>query len=435
MFDESLGGLDQLAALLRSDRSPDALGWIEPYVEHVMQGVDGAALAPYPTATRLFNGLRSAAVLLAEGHERSARALRRMALRDLRWLRLRLERHNRANHLLHEVAACRLAEAVFGRPGRLATHLDRIVAAQFLPDGGHVERSPSYGLRCLRDLVEVRRALGNDAVALPTLVGALGHLRTLHLGDGLPLLGDSEAMPVPDLATVIEAAALPHRIAPAAGPTWFPNSGLQVVRRAESVLVLRSGRPPKSTTAHVHADQGAITWSLDGRRVLGALGTSTYAPGSERDRTRSARAHSAIVLAQPQMEWLGPFRLGDRGHGERVSVEDGLGARVTWPDGTTVERTVRLDGRSLQVVDRSHTPGGEALFHVPDAKIVDGVALQGDRVVEIEGALLEPSHWYPSVGERRPAVTARVRLVGPTTTRIRVRPARGPRDRTRSAPA
>lgn len=375
----------------------------------------GAPLHPYPTATRLLNTLRSAALLAARGPSGALDALRALAAGDLLWLSLWWERYSPGNHRIRELVALRLGWAVFGRPGWYATPLEAALDDQLLPDGGHVERCPSYHLRVLRDLVELRLALGADAVPLPLLHRAFAWALSVALPDGLPLLGDGVASCTPDLRTLLEVAALPTPPSAPEGRISLPDSGIEGVRDGDEVLLLRGGPTPTLARGHVHGDQGAITWSHGGRRVLDGLGVSTYSDGPDRDRDRQASSHSTVERdGEPQLRCFGAFRSTDSAQG---SILGPGSVRVTWPSGAVLDRLVERVQDGLVVTDRLDG-AGTAWFHVPDARIQDGLIRQEGRTVRVEGAALAPSVWHPDLGAPRPAVSARVRIEGARTTRI-----------------
>lgn len=377
----------------------------------------GAPLHPYPTATRLLNTLRAAALVAAGGPTSALEPLRALAAGDLLWLTLRWERYSPGNHRIRELAALRLGWAVFGRPGWYAAPLEAALKDQLLPDGGHVERCPSYHLRVLRDLVELRLALGAAAVPLPLLHRALAWALTVALPDGLPLLGDGVATCTPDLETLLEVAALPTPPSAPEGRISLPDSGFEGVRDRDALLLLRGGPTPVRARGHVHGDQGSIVWSHQGRRVLDGLGVSTYSAGPDRDRDRQASSHSTVELdGEPQLRCFGAFRSTDSAQGCIL----GPGAvRVTWPSGAVLDRRVERVDDGIVVTDRLDG-AGTAWFHVPDARLDDGVIRQEGRRVLIEGAELAPSVWHPDLGAPRPAVSARVRIEGACTTRVTV---------------
>lgn len=91
----------------------------------------------------------------------------------------------------------------------------------------------------------------------------------------------------------------------------FPKSGLYVMTAGDkkSQIVIDAGELGAHTAGHGHADALSITACCDGRDLLLDSGTFEYVGRSfERDRFRSTRAHSTLMIAgQDQAEPRGPF--------------------------------------------------------------------------------------------------------------------------------
>lgn len=437
LWDEQLSWLHSTWALVGTCQGPAVrrwlAGWIHRFVERTRPGQ--IALRPFPTATRILHGARSLALLHAGGHggDPAAEALERLLWRDGAWLRWRVEHHNAANHLLREQVALLLWAELFGLR-RQATLCRRAVARsltrQFGPAGGHVEQSASYQAQTARDLLELVAALATADRPRPTGLRettgrALGLLGWLAVEDGVHLFGDGDARtdPGPDaLFEVAEALGLPT--ARPAGELHSAVFGLSGLQRQGSRLLLRAGSVPRLTSAHVHADQLAISWSIDGRRVLGARGTAAYS-GPDRDATRSAAWQSTVAVpGRSTARFGGPFRLVASGHGQRLPSEPGsLAGRATdAQDRPLHHRVARLDGARLIVEDLVSGPGAaaaRALFHFPEGVArpmgpggLEVVVPAGRFVVNAGGSAVSASasSWYPTIGARSLACTVAVRL-------------------------
>src|SRR5205823_12275782 len=126
--------------------------WIEAHPPR-----NGDAWHPYPLATRIGNWVASLTLL----PELESPELSRSLWRQLRRLRVNVEDDVLGNHVIRNARALVLGGAAFGaaEPTRQGIELlRRELREQVLPDGGHYERSPSYHLVVLRDLLEVQAA-------------------------------------------------------------------------------------------------------------------------------------------------------------------------------------------------------------------------------------------------------------------------------------
>src|SRR5690606_12439901 len=133
------------------------------------------------------------------------------------WLSRHLETHILANHYFENLKALLFVNVFFGEQvGKLSlAKLEQRFLAQleeqFLPDGGHYERSPSYHcllLSGLLDLIELDQHYAGSLSSLLSTrirekaIAALQCLWYMELpGDGYPLFNDSafDSAPRPSL--------------------------------------------------------------------------------------------------------------------------------------------------------------------------------------------------------------------------------------------
>ncbi|KDA43553.1 heparinase II/III family protein [Frankia sp. BMG5.23] len=355
------------------------------------------------------------------------------------FLRTHLETDVGGNHLLKNYKALiGLAVADDDARGRrrwvdaLLRELDR----QVLSDGGHYERSPTYHCQVLADLDDVAGLLtAAGHVVSGALLDAAGRMRawlTAVLGpDGVvPTLNDGFAVPAEALRLLLPAPVRPTPIAvQGPGPVPIPaprlaemptstsqstvgtvprprtpasdradalllvDSGLAVLTAGPWHLLADVGLPcPEELPAHAHADTLAFLLWHDGRPLLVDTGTSTYAPGPDRDAERGTAAHSTVIVDHADStEVWGAFRAGRRArptlvtmcHHENVATlaagHDGYrhlpGRPVHW-------RTWRLDPSGLSVDDRITGEGRhhvEVLFHFAPGVSVTAAAADTRR--------------------------------------------------------
>jgi hypothetical protein len=254
--------------------------WIEAHPPH-----DGDAWHPHPLSTRVGNWIAALTLL----PELASPELSRSLWRQLQRLRVNIEDDVLGHHLIRNVRALVLGGVSFGTSEltrRGIELLRRELPEQVLRDGGHYERSPSYHLVVLRDLLEIQAASPHS-----WLGGAIEQMRmfasALARPDGAPALFNESPADVP----VLELPEAPK------GLTVFDDSGFVVVRDRSLWLAFRCGPPaPNFLRAHAHADALSFQLWWRGRPVLVDPGTFTYEPGAERDWFQSRRAHSTVVV-------------------------------------------------------------------------------------------------------------------------------------------
>jgi hypothetical protein len=269
--------------------------WIEAHPPR-----NGDAWHPYPLSTRVGNWIAAATLLPDVVTDDVSRS----AWRQLRRLELNLEHDVLGNHLIRNTRALVLGGVAFGVPELARKGIEllrRELDEQVLPDGGHYERSPSYHLVVLRDLLEIQAASPHAWLG-ETIERMRGFAAALQRPDGAPALFNDGTVDAPRLE-------LPP---PADGVATFEDSGFVVVRDGPLWLAVRCGRSaPDFLPPHAHADALSLQLWWEGRPLLVDPGTSTYEPGAVRDEERGTRAHSTITVdGRDQFRLWGAFRSG-----------------------------------------------------------------------------------------------------------------------------
>lgn len=270
-----------------------------------------------------------------------------------------LEFDVRGNHLLKNLKALIWAGLCLeGRTPALWLQrglrvLEREVAEQVLPDGGHFERAPGYHAAVLQDLLEIGVLLDrNTGERLKWLDDAVrrmaGYMDGLVFRDlSLPLFKDtardaclspadllaaaSVFLNAPDWKRTDQFGLYPFLLFGETGreryESWPVNtaerpsvgmadSGFFVMRddRAGDELVVDGGRPcPDYLPAHAHADMFSFELRADGRTVAVDSGVYEYQSGPWRDFFRSTPAHNTVaVQGLNQSEVWSSFRVGRR---------------------------------------------------------------------------------------------------------------------------
>jgi hypothetical protein len=311
--------------------------WIEAHPPH-----PGDAWHPYPLSTRAGNWV--AALTLVP--ELASPEFSRSLWRQLRRLERNVEDDVLGNHVIRNARALVLGGAAFGAVDlsrRGIEILRREVPEQILRDGGHYERSPSYHLVVLRDLLEIQ------AVSPHTwLAEAIERMRefgaALARPDGAPALFNDGTVDVP-------ALELPE---PRPGLSVLDESGFVVVRDGPLWLAFRCGvASPRFLPAHAHADALSFQLWWDGRPVVVDPGTFTYEPGAERISSRSTRSHSTVVVDdRDQFRLWGAFRSGPLAKvALRYARENAVEASVVLHGRIRHVRRIEWEGSNVSVFD------------------------------------------------------------------------------------
>lgn len=371
------------------------------------------AWEPYPAARRLLTWSTAA---LLDGGLRARLAPGLSAQRD--FVERHLERHLGANHLLTEAAGLVAAGAVLAGPaaalGRALALLERALADQVLPDGGHLERTGRYHVAALHDaclaLLLCRHA-GHAAGPAPrATLGRLARwLEALRRADGsLPALNDAflHGHPTADEALALARAlgvterpwgswlaqafggeAVSAAAGSDAGDLWLPDTGWALLREGDHELLFDVGPlGPDEQPGHGHSDALGFELRWGGRPLVQDTGASTYQAGPVRDFERSARAHACVTVDGhgPDELWAA-FRVGARGRvggAPPVTTPGGLRLLRGWleaPGGWRHERRLAWwPGRALVVHDVVEGAAGRRVeAHLP---LAPEVALEGERL-------------------------------------------------------
>jgi uncharacterized heparinase superfamily protein len=187
----------------------------------------------------------------------------------------------RLDALLGSVYAALVLPAEASRFPKQMQMLAREVAAQILPDGGHVSRNPTLQLTVLRDLVALRHTLGQAQQPVPEwLQHAIDRMTPMlrffrHVDGALALFhgGEEESSAALDL-TLVQADS---RGKPLDSASF---SGFERIATRRAVLIADGGRPPAARSgATPHAAPLAFEFSHGKDRLVVSCG----APHSYRD--------------------------------------------------------------------------------------------------------------------------------------------------------
>ncbi len=259
------------------------------------------------------------------------------------------------NHLIKNLKALIIADCYFGNSKSLNRHLNELKNTcnyQILKDGAHYERSMSYHVQVLSDLIDIHNAL----TKYDSATGKASHLVTwmtqiinrMHqwLLDSISPTGEPWAVNDcfridPDLIQLItnycDREIIPHLKSDGRGlsnldiasPDRLKQpeySGYFTYRpydqtKSKLSLLFDVGNPcPKELPAHSHADTFNVLLYFDQTPILCDTGVSTYEAGLRRSYERSSRAHNTVTIDNENSTQVwGSFRAGRKA---QVTVEN-----------------------------------------------------------------------------------------------------------------
>jgi uncharacterized heparinase superfamily protein len=292
------------------------------------------AWEPFPTSLRIVNWID---YLLRTAMIRPMKAgWLRSLFEQASCLERNVEYHILANHVFKNGVALLFAGVFFeGRDAKRWLKLGiRILESeideQFLPDGGHFERSPMYHAIVTQDVLDVINLLRSMPSAPPGLMAvfkdkaraALAFLDgILHPDGDIPLFNDSAigialhpAVLRAYAERVVGAEALPPLRNEDLCVHAFSETGFYACRHGGDHLIVDCGPiGPNYQPGHAHCDTLSFELSIDGERLIVDSGVSGYEDDPLRAYIRSTAAHNTVrVNGIEQSEVWGTFRVGRR---------------------------------------------------------------------------------------------------------------------------
>lgn len=367
----------------------------------------GIGWQPYPLSMRIVNAMKWC------GRRGAVEATWATSLaQQARALRLQVEHHVLANHLFANAKALAFAGAFFAGPepdrwlAEATALLARETTEQFLPDGGHFERSPMY--HCLLlwdvcDLLELTRCTG-----LGPLEGLAPRWRTVlarglqwlaaiaHPDGGIPFFNDTTFDVAP---TPVQLRAYAGRFLAVDTDTGRPTPSLDHLAASGFAAADLGGGcklladigsiGPGYQPGHAHAETLAFELSIHGQRVIVNSGISTYEPSPERFFERSTAAHNTVEVAgHDSSEVWAAFRVGRRARVFDVRTAEGSeGVEIAashdgyryLPGRPVHQRTLHARPGMVSVADEISSPTLPAVtrFHLhPAVQITEGSTLR-----------------------------------------------------------
>lgn len=210
--------------------------------------------------------------------------------------------------------------------------LESVCTAQFLPDGGHVSRSPARTLRCLADLLTIEdllvRADRPEPDFMRKWIGRAGAMVSFfRAGDkALVPFHDGDERQPEEVSAVLKRLETPPRQF-----SVVPKSGYQKLRKGNTVLYLDAGAGPERPYGD-KAHASALSFELmDGAaRLVTSCANSPETDIDWQAAVRRTGAHSTLILSNEESS---PF----------VRNEDSELLYPEGPDGISAKRLEEAD--------------------------------------------------------------------------------------------
>lgn len=331
---------------------------------------------PYPTSLRIVNWIKT----LQQCPDLARPAVLRSLYAQTLWLERNIEGHLMVNHYLENGRALLAAGLYFGgRAGdRWRSRGERMVrselAEEWLPRGGHFERSPMYHAILTEGLLDTHAQLiaagaASEWLRAP-LVKMCDWLAAIRTPDAwFPLFNDAafgiSCRPDEILANAERMIGyrLPQHLQPVSD-----CDQLWLLRTDDFVCAI-DGAPigPDYNPGHAHADNLSFEAWYRGEKLVVDPGVYTYDPGPTRDWLRSSLSHNTVVVnSLDQSEPWSGFRVARRSHAQSWAAQrgDGLVFRGVYANqlaraaGIRHERIVVLLHGALLVVWDTVSTGG-----------------------------------------------------------------------------
>jgi uncharacterized heparinase superfamily protein len=177
--------------------------------------------------------------------------------------------------------------------------LQRQMAAEILPDGGHISRNPSTQLHLLRHLVDIRNILTLADIRMPETIGSgmaalIPAIKLFRHGDGGLALFHGSVEETPLLIdSVLNQAVVRGRVL-----RRLPNAGFERLIAGRSLLLVDAASPPpRAYGREGHAGLLSFEFSVGRERIIVNCGAVPGGEAKWRAACAATAAHSTVTVA------------------------------------------------------------------------------------------------------------------------------------------
>lgn len=290
---------------------------------------------PYPCSIRIVNWVK---LFMQIDSGKLPPLFLSSLLKQTYFLSNNIEYHIQGNHLIANAKALIFSGYYFNNLSIFNKGIDLLkgeISIQFLPDGGHFERSPMYHSLMINDMIEIIELVNiNPSKLNQNYINLINELKRIvrkgiewleimtH-GDEKPsFFGDScenTSISVSDLISYANYINIQIDCLPALNnfPKMYnlKDTKYSIINKIDYYkIILNSGSPePLFQPGHSHADSLSCEISIHNRRFLVNSGVSTYNNSTNRLFQRSTKAHNTLVYKnRNSSDVWSSFRVGKK---------------------------------------------------------------------------------------------------------------------------
>lgn len=280
----------------------NARALVADWINIAGKDISGSAWDPGTTAKRVVAWLQHSSLILGGAELPFYRAFLTSLATQIRYVRATAPEMDLGKDRLR--ARIALAFASLSLPTSAAAirtaarNLDAELAAQILPDGGHVSRNPLTNLELLADLLPLRQTYVNQAEPppaglAPSIDRMMQALRFFRHADGSLARFNGMGMTIHERVNSI----LRHDDPSTSPLLHAPASGYDRLALGQTIVIVDTGVVPlveASSSAHA----GCLSFEMSSGRscLIVNCGVDSYGPAEYRSLARATAAHSTATI-------------------------------------------------------------------------------------------------------------------------------------------
>ncbi len=401
--------------------------WIDNNFIHLSVGLD-----PYPTSKRLINWIN----LISKFKLKDKKIINSIKMQS-QFLKKNIEYHLDANHLISNLICIiyiiNFDKSIFNLNER--DYYYKVfyseLSKQILKDGGYFERSPSYHILILNDLLNLYYYLDNSKINIKIknklikkiIVMNKWMISILHPDKNIPFFNDSNFSHNIDISNLLKRinaflSNLNH-------PKYVEEKNKLIVLKDTGFYIYSnnifklissiSNIKPDFQPGHSHANSLAFELSFGKKRLFVNSGINTYENNTDRIYQRSTSAQNTIEINDKNSSdiWKS-FRVGKRAKvfdlfekysNKSVIFGSSHNGYSSFFKKLIHKRTFKIYEDNFMIKDEIYGDFKKAIvrfFLHPDIKIQKNSFIIDNNIVYFKinnKFYIEESEWYPSFGK------------------------------------